>query len=185
MEVKERLDNLRAMIQTPEFLEGKGLSNEVNIRIFSYNPKEEMIVQHFVDQLKTDPSLSCNVVEYNLFQIFLSVCDDLDIMDSIPEMEAEDGSAYTLEQLQSAVGEAEFIDKMQSFGERTTGDVMIISGVGDVFPFMRVHKLLEAIQPYFSNVPVLVMYPGNFDGNSVSLFNKLKPNPYYRAFSII
>lgn len=31
----ERLDSLRTLIQTPEFLEGKGLSNEVNIRIFA------------------------------------------------------------------------------------------------------------------------------------------------------
>lgn len=31
--IHERLDNLRVHIQTPEFLEGKGLSNEVNIRI--------------------------------------------------------------------------------------------------------------------------------------------------------
>ena len=33
-ELKERLDNLRALMQEPEFLEGKGLSNEVNIRFF-------------------------------------------------------------------------------------------------------------------------------------------------------
>ena len=30
-ELKKRLDNLRTLIQEPEFLEGKGLSNEVNI----------------------------------------------------------------------------------------------------------------------------------------------------------
>ena len=38
----ERLDNLRALIQEPDFLAGKGLSNEVIIRIFCYDPKDEM-----------------------------------------------------------------------------------------------------------------------------------------------
>ena len=38
----QRLDNLRRLIQEQEFLEGKGLSNEVNIRIFCYDPKEEI-----------------------------------------------------------------------------------------------------------------------------------------------
>ena len=33
-DIKERLDTLRKLIQEPDFLEGKGLSNEVNIRIF-------------------------------------------------------------------------------------------------------------------------------------------------------
>ena len=35
--INERLDNLKLEIQKPEFLEGKGLSNEVNIRIFCYD----------------------------------------------------------------------------------------------------------------------------------------------------
>ena len=50
-DIKERLDKVRALIQEPEFLEGKGLSNEVNIRIFCYEPENEMVVRHFVNQL--------------------------------------------------------------------------------------------------------------------------------------
>ena len=41
------------------------------------------------------------------------------------------------------------------------------------------------MQPYFSDVPVLVMYPGTYDGHYVKLFDKLTPNPYYRAFNVI
>lgn len=48
-EFEERLDKVRALVQDPEFLEGKGLSNEVNIRIFCYEPENEMIVPHFSD----------------------------------------------------------------------------------------------------------------------------------------
>ena len=40
--INERLDNLKLEIQKPEFLEGKGLSNEVNIRIFCYDAQDEM-----------------------------------------------------------------------------------------------------------------------------------------------
>ncbi len=112
-DIKERLDKIRALIQEPEFLEGKGLSNEVNIRIFCYKPEDEMVVRHFVNQLETDQSLPRH------------------------------------------------------------------------FPFMRIHTLLEALQPYFSDVPILVMYPGEFDGHHVKLFNRLKPNDYYRAFNVI
>ena len=52
--ISERLDILKSMIQDSDFLEGRGLSNEVNIRIFCYNPKDEMTVRHFVDQLKNE-----------------------------------------------------------------------------------------------------------------------------------
>ena len=183
-DIKERLDNLRIHIQEPEFLEGKGLSNEVNIRIFCYDAEDEMIVQQFVDQLTTDQSVSCNIVECDLYKTFLTLCDDIDITDAIAEMEEADGKDFLLEQLHSAIGEGEFIEKMQ-YEPHRPGDVLLLTGVGDVFPFMRVHSLLEALQPHFSDIPILVMYPGTFDGSYVRLFDKLSPNAYYRAFNEI
>lgn len=182
--IKERLDNLRVEIQKSEFLEGKGLSNEVNIRIFCYAANEEMTVQHFIDQIKTDLSLDCHLIDCNLYKIFLELCEDADIMDEIPDMEESDGSIFLLEQLHSAIGESEFIEKMQ-YSPHERGDILLITGVGDVFPFMRVHALLEALQPHFSDIPILVMYPGEFDGHYLKLFDKLKPNDYYRAFNLI
>ena len=182
--IKERLDNLRILIQDPDFLAGKGLSNEVNIRIFCYDAVHEMTIQHFLNQLKTDQSISCNLIECNLYKTFLAICDDLDITDAIPEMEEADGGIFLLEQLHSAIGEGEFIDKIQ-YSPHEKGDVLMLTGVGDVFPFMRVHALLEALQPYFSDIPILVMYPGEFDGHHLKLFNRLQPNDYYRAFYVI
>ena len=80
--IHERLDNLRIHIQTPEFLEGKGLSNEVNIRIFCYDPKEEQIVRHFVDQITSDSSMNCHLIQCDLYRIFLELCDDIDITEA-------------------------------------------------------------------------------------------------------
>ena len=101
-----------------------------------------------------------------------------------PDMEKADGSAYLLEQLNSAIGNGEFVAKIQ-YEPHEPGDVLMLTGVGEVFPFMRIHTLLEALQPYFSDVPILVMYPGEFDGRHVKLFNRLTPNDYYRAFNVI
>ena len=182
-DLKERLDLLREEIQKDNFLDGKGLSNEVNIRIFCYAPEDEMTVSHFIGQLKTDQSLKCRLIECNLYTAFLSLCEDLDIMEAIPEMEEADGSVFLLEQLHSAIGEGEFIDKIQ-YGPHQRGDVLVLTGVGAVFPFMRVHSLLEALQPYFSDIPILVMYPGEFDGHYLKLFGRLTPNDYYRAFNV-
>ena len=182
--IEERLDRIRTLIQDPEFLEGKGLSNEVNIRIFCYESEDEMVVRHFVRQLEVDHSLSCHLKIYNLYQIFLSICEDMGITDAISDIEAEDGSFFLLEQLHSAVGNKEFINKIQ-FEPHKCGDVLMLTGVGEVFPFMRIHSLLESLQPHFSDIPILVMYPGEFDGHQLKLFNKLQPNDYYRAFNVV
>ena len=87
MSLMERLDNLRSLVVNPEFLEGKGLSNEVNIRIFCYDPKDEMAVRCFTDKLVTDTSLPCRIKEYNLYNVFLSICDDKRITDRIAGQE--------------------------------------------------------------------------------------------------
>ena len=182
--INERLDRLRSLVQNPEFLEGKGLSNEVNIRFFCYDPKDEMAVRYFTEKLVSDKSLSCNLIEYNLYKVFLSICDDKRIIDRIPSLEEKKGSVFVLNQLNRMANSEVFINKMQ-YEPHKLGDAIIITGVGEAFPFIRVHSLLDAMQPYFSDVPILVMYPGTFDGHSMRLFDRLSPNSYYRAFNIV
>lgn len=182
--LKERLDNLRALMQEQEFLEGKGLSNEVNIRIFCYDPADEMIIRHFTDQIMTDQSMSCHLIEYNLYKVFLSICEDKRIEKTIPAMENKKGSGFIREQMSRMANNTAFVNKMK-YEPHEAGDVIIITGVGDAFPFIRVHDLLNAMQPEFPNVPILVFYPGSYDGRDVQLFNCLKKNSYYRAFNVI
>lgn len=180
----ERLDNLRALIQQPDFLEGKGLGNEVNIRIFCYDPKREMAVRRFVEKLVTDQSLTCHVIEYNLYRVFLSICDGKRITDRVARQEERKGKQFILDQLKRMANNTAFVNMMR-YEPHNRGDVLLITGVGEAFPFIRVHALLDAMQPCFSDIPVLVMYPGTYDGYYVKLFDRLAPNPYYRAFNVV
>ena len=183
-ELKERLDNLRVLIQKSEFLEGKGLSNEVNIRIFCYAPADEMLVRHFVEQIMTDQSMNCHLIEYNLYHVFLSICEDRRIIKAIPALEEKKGKEFIRDQLSRMANNTAFVNKIK-YEPHEAGDVILITGVGDAFPFIRVHVLLNAMQPEFPDVPILVFYPGNYDGRDVQLFQCLKKNPYYRAFNVI
>ena len=182
--INERLDNLKLEIQKAEFLEGKGLSNEVNIRIFCYDAADEMIVRHFTEQLIVDQSLDCHLVERNLYKVFLSICDDKRITEKAAQMEEKKGKEYLFNNLQKFANNKSFVDKMQ-YEPHEPGDVLLLTGVGEVFPFMRIHSLLEALQPEFPDIPILVMYPGKYDGRFVRLFDRLEPKGYYRAFNII
>ena len=181
MNLEERLDNLRKEIETPKFLEGKGRSNEDNINIFCYDPKEEMTVRHFTENLVNNANLSCRIIEYNLYDVFLSICEDRRISDKVAGLEEKNGKKFVMDKL-SGMAKNRFISKMKSEPHKK-GDVVLITGVGSVFPFVRVHALLEAMQSHFSDVPILVMYPGKFDGRYLKLFDKLNANPYYRAFN--
>ena len=87
-----RLDSFKKTIQTSDFLEGRGLSNEVNIRIFCYDPSDEMKVRYYVEQLQKDESLNCNLITRNLYDVFLDICQNKRLLDKIPAKEEKKGS---------------------------------------------------------------------------------------------
>jgi len=183
-DLNKRLDNLKQKIATPEFLNNEGLANEVGIYIFPYDAKEEMTVRHFLQTLLDNPPANCNIIEKNLFSVFLDICKQRKLLDKIAPMEEKKGSAALLSALNRSVTNEHFADAI-AYEPHKKGDLLLLTGVGEVFPFMRVHSLLEALQPRFLDIPIVVMYPGEYDGTSLKLFNTLAPNSYYRAFNNI
>ncbi len=182
--IKERLDRLRETIQKPEFLEGKGLSKEVNIRLFCYDPADEMTVRWFIEQIQTDQSLKCRPVVCNLYEIFLELCDDFASAEEMAEIEEVDGSSFLLGEFQDNFTPRDYVRKMR-YDLGKVEDVLLLTGIGTVFPFMQIHSLLETMQGVYDDVPIIVFYPGKFDGRQIQLFGKLEPNPHYRSFNEI
>jgi len=64
------------------------------------------------------------------------------------------------------------VEKMD-YSDHKSGDCIFLTGIEKAFPFMRAHKILDCMQPVFGDVPIVVFYPGEFDGQGLSLFNKL------------
>ena len=93
-DILERLDKLKTRIQEEDFLKGNGLSNEVNIHIFCYDPADEMAVRYFTEQLVADQDLACHVIEKNLYKVFLEICDDKRITKGAASMEEKKGKEY-------------------------------------------------------------------------------------------
>jgi len=182
--IDERLDKVRELLIDPDFLEGNGLSNEVNIRMFCYEAKDEMRVRHFVEQIMADQTLPCHLKENNLYEVFLQCCEDKRILSRIADQEKKRGKDQLQKMIEKSITVHAYVDKICSTVPEK-GDVLLLTGVGDIFPFMRIHMLLEALQPRAGGIPIPVMYPGTFDGRYVKLFDRLKPNPYYRAFNVL
>ena len=76
--------------------------------------------------------------------------------------------------------------------ERESAQLTLLTGVGRVFPFLRTHSLLEALQPAMTRHPIVLFFPGDYvqesEGSQLHLFGAF-PNPklsraYYRAFNL-
>ena len=63
--------------------------------------------------------------------------------------------------------------------------VVFLTGVGKVFPFVRSHNVLNNLHQILDRVPVVMFYPGNWNGQTLSLFGTINDGNYYRAFPLI
>lgn len=184
VDIISNLNKVTVRLSEEDFLSNKGLSNEVGIHVFCYDPKDELTVRTYFEQLKGKADVPYQIIERDLYKIFLQICAEKHILKSIPNMEERKGKEYLSAQLQKVATPEAFVKKM-SYEPHNKGDVLLITGVGKVYPFMRSHKILDNIQHIFSDIPVLMLYPGTFDGQDLGLFGKFLDGHYYRAFNLL
>lgn len=182
MEIAERLEKLKERFKDDNFLSNRGISNQVGIYIFDYDPKDEMAIRFFLKSIKNETGF--NAIEHDLYEILKGIIEDDDVMDDLLSLEEEEGKEALEEQIKSAIDPREYIKKME-YTNHKKGDILIVSGVGKIYPFVRVHTLLENVMNCFNDIPVVVFYPGRYDGKTLTLFNKFFDDNHYRSFTLI
>ena len=183
--ITQQIDKIKERLSDPIFLENKGLSNEVGIHVFCYDPKEEIIVQEGIKMLKSFDDVPFKIIECDLYELFLQILEENGILDSVGPMEEEDGPDYLLEQIKIVVSPEALISKMEYEPHVRKRDVLFLTGVGKIHPFMRAHSLLDNIQHVFQDIPLVMFYPGTFNGHSLCLFDEFVDGNYYRAFNLL
>lgn len=189
---EKRCAALRARLCDADFLANKGLGNEAGIFTFCYDPTLELEARDFFRRLASDADagklgegeLRAEIHERNLYDILLNIAESKRILEKLPAQEEKRGQEGLLKQVQRIATPEAFVAAID-WEPHELGDVLIITGVGEVYPFMRAHNILNNMQSSFRDIPVVVAYPGTFDGGSLSLFGKLKDGNYYRAFDLI
>lgn len=189
---EKRCAALRSRLCDADFLSNKGLGNEAGIFTFCYDPTLELEARDFFRRLVADADagklgegeLRAEIHKRNLYDVLLYIADAKRILKKLPAQEEKRGQEGLLKQIQRIATPEAFVSAID-WAPHKLGDVLIITGVGEVYPFMRVHNILNNMQSSFRDIPVVVAYPGTFDGGSLSLFGKLKDGNYYRAFDLI
>lgn len=186
-EIRERLDLIIPKIKDEKFLQGRGLGNEISFYIFDYDPKDELLIRDYTKQIKKEfekADSSIKIIEFDLYNLMLELTKEMDVFESIFEMEENEGK----ETLHSALEEfcqdpSIFMEKIKEDSEPY--DLIFITGVGKVFPFIRSHTILNNLMEKIHGKPLIMFYPGKYNELSLKLFGKLEDNNYYRAFRLI
>lgn len=183
-DIKQKLDKIRERLSDPSFLANKGLSNEVGIHVFCYDPADEIIVREFITHLIEEKNTPYHIRECDLYEIFLQLLEDKRVLKSVAALEEKRGSDYLLKQLQKIATPEALLEYMK-YEPHEHGDVLVLTGIGKIYPFMRSHKMLDSMQYLFEDIPIVMFYPGSFNGQDLGLFGRFLDGHYYRAFNLL
>lgn len=190
MEFKDKIDKIWDRISDEDFLANRGVANEVRYYVFDYEPCDELIMREKIKALKKQNNPDADgfqIVEYDLYEIVIGILEEKGYLDKCIKFEDAKGMEYVYtavsKMLRLTNDDNLIVNKIVA--ETPDHAVLFLTGVGKVFPFVRSHNVLNNLHQVLDKVPVVMFYPGQWNGQSLSLFGTINDGNYYRAFPLI
>jgi len=190
--IAERFDHLLNLLTSKRFLNREGLNNEVPFFICPYAADESVAMasmqKQLISRLKQKGVQPLHVDLYDLVVEILKRDGD---WDWILSEETNISKDQLTEELQGILDTETIL--IPEIGERMQQedefDVLILTGVGEVFPYIRSHNVLNNLQKVAEDQPTLMFFPGAYtqtleSGAELNLFGRLHDDKYYRAFNV-
>ncbi|MGI6752583.1 MAG: DUF1788 domain-containing protein [Anaerovoracaceae bacterium] len=188
--LEERLDTAEQLIKSDSFRQNKGLGNEVGYYVFDYPAEQELLVRERIAYLKNKNSRGTDgfeLVVFDLYDIILDILEAEGFLEQCFIFEKKSG----FERIIKSVGNLLKINDVDSLivkhiQENTPEEaVVFLVGIGKCYPILRSHKVLNNLHQTLDRVPVVLFYPGKYDGQELVLFSTIKDDNYYRAFKLV
>ena len=185
-----RLETAEKMIRESSFRQNKGLGNEVGYYVFDYPASDELIVREWIGywQQKINPGIDgFQLIVFDLYEIMITMLEDEGFLEQCFKFEQKHG----IERVVTTVGRmlrlGEDADRIVEHIKTNTPEnsVVFLTGVGKCYPIIRSHKVLNNLHQKLDHVPVVMFYPGVYDGQELVLFGSIKDDNYYRAFRLV
>lgn len=186
--LQDRLNQIPDKILSQEFLQSQGLGNEIGFWVFDYAPEEELKVREYLAFLTgflSKKHSHLKVISVNLLEMMRDYLEERKFLDKAVQMQEKKGDQALLKALAGPMHMDKFAPYMMEQTNASEQDIILIHGLGSVWPVLRAHSLLNKLHGLLGHKPVVLFYPGEYDGQSLTLFNRILSNNYYRAFSLV
>ncbi len=191
----KRLNSILPRITSREFLSSEGIGNEIACYIFDYPAECELQVRDHLETLLgrlASHHSDLDVLHLNLLEVVLDYLKQRGLLDKALEMEIQKGGAALLKALRGPLAAEKIRDFIAEKHQPADHDLFLVSGVGSVWPILRAHSLLNCVHSVLGTTPLVMFYPGTYDGTTLRFFGQIAPaaakagsKPYYRAFILI
>jgi hypothetical protein len=189
---KERAEHLYRVITSERFLTKQGLGNEVPFFICPFPAEEGLtMIEDRLDLVERIGHVGGTALDLSLYDISLGLLEERGILEDVLAAEPDMEKSELRELLQGVLDVHEhLIPKIAEAIAAQPHDVIFLSGVGEVYPYIRSHNVLNNLQSTAKDKPTVLFFPGSYThstatGGSLDLFGLLHDDKYYRAFNIL
>ena len=188
----DTFERLYAKCKDSSFLKSENIGKEIPFYIIPYKPNEKKSVSQNVNMIiKRLQEVNIEILKLDLFELCIDILQEQGILADVLELEKDESPKYFLDAFDSALNNDIIADYIQSKIQEQNPDVVFIHGIGKIYPFKRIHPLINNMHSKTENKPIVFFYPGIYDGNTFKLFglddgnggDLFKAN-YYRAYNL-
>ncbi len=189
-ELAERLDAIRERLDNDDFLNNRGLGNEIGFYIFDYPPQFELMVRDYLALLVGRMAkLGRRFVHLNLFDEMLAMLQERKLLDKAFELEKKKGIDELAKALKGPLEQGRVAQHLVKKMDPSAQEFVLLSGLGQCWPLLRGHSLLNALHAHMGETPLVLFSPGRYNGLELYPFDldtaEVAPANYYRAFQLV
>lgn len=187
-DLDDRLNHVVDRLCDDGFLSGRGLGNRMAFHIFEYPAEREPHVRERLSLILKEVSRrrpELDIVHVDLLRFVLDVLRERRILDMVMKLDAEGKSASLIPKLEAPLRADKLADAFNAGFRPSERSLVVLSGVGSAYPLLRSHALLNNLHAKVGSTPLVMFFPGDYDGQSLRLFGRLKDDNYYQAFKLV
>jgi hypothetical protein len=192
VDLAKQEEHLFAVLGSKRFLQMEGLGNEVPFFIYPYAPEDALAVAQIKRRVKNKLSQKgINVREVNLYDLSVEILKERGVWERVLAAEPDQDKDDFRELLQGMLDpQLHIAPAIRSKIDDGEFDIFFLTGIGEVFPYIRSHNVLNNLQSVVTGKPMLMFFPGRYEqsdtlGSTLVLFGRLKDDQYYRAKNIL
>ncbi|UGT67961.1 DUF1788 domain-containing protein [Nocardia gipuzkoensis] len=181
------------VLRSERFLKMEGLSKEVPFFIYHFPPSWALDVDDMRDRVQTklQSDEGRSVVEINLYDLAVELLKARGVWERVLDLEPTMDKSEFRGVLQGMLDPHDHLaPAIRARLDEQSSDMVFLTGIGEVFPFIRTHTVLENLQSVVVGRPMLVWFPGTYEftqtaGHQLRALNLGASDSYYRAKDIL
>lgn len=183
-DIETLFEGIYNKLLSPDF--GKRLGGELPLFIQPYPSTKQLEVESQIKRLSNRlGKKGITTVSINLYDLCMDILREEDVLDAILEGEQEIEKEDIISTLDSVLDiKSVVIPRIKDIIAESAPQYAFISGVGNVYPFVRSHGILNSIDELTDQCQLVLFFPGEYNNLQLNLFGKISDENYYRGHNL-